>query len=595
MGGLQSSRLGPRQRKDLAGHTAVVLKEFSSHCGRQLCAALLEQAQKEAGLRDTPEAPAVLLQHDSAAGGEVMLEGTLLQYLHGKWRKRHLQVTRSFAVESRDSREVFEEGWKCHRDFTLTGCQICTTIREHRYLVEDACRHISGPEGKMPFWDCPTEFPVFIQHQYSAPLCLCVESRETQRLWAQILQRAVQHHSTVLHRKDSFASRVFLEAVFSYRQERGAYGPGVLGMGSEEEVLSSLVMEEILPYLRYQIFPRLILNQGRLTWIKLQAEVYSQVCAQVKAELKILMNELGQQRPLLEKLVRSDLHQLTALQNCIAHRITEDMCAEISQGLSHTVIPLLDRTFQEVATPICDGFAAAWQLFLETCDDVTDKGCSGQSLRAILSPLDGLGLGAARASQYLAMLEFSAGGRAWLQASWGIHGDFFRLFVYQAQSTLQQLMDRAVVMFRSLPSVQTHFFTDPSQLSSALHRVRDQVLEQLDQDLRNIRALLVLESVLQLSLPALIHKLGWLKLEYYQPRGHPEYAPFLQPNLIYYQVLRASLTREIQAVMRDTLPDDCVPLSAEVCFPSSEPPGGRLRNCSQLCTSPRPQPWPGFQ
>ncbi|XP_035258810.1 protein Niban 1-like isoform X1 [Anguilla anguilla] len=583
MGGLQTSHLGPAQRKNLAGHTAAVLKEFSSHFGRQLGTAILERAQEEAGLRETAGTPAVLLQQDPVAGGEVMLEGTLLQYLDGKWRKRHLQVTRSFTVESRDSKEVFGGGWECHTDFILTGCQICTTVQQHRHLVEDACRHISvRPRGKMPFWDCPTEFPIFIQHQYSAPLCLCVESREAQRLWARLLQRAVQHQSTVLQRKNSFESRVFLEAEFSFRQERGTYEPGVLGMGSEEEVLCSLVMEEILPYLQHQIFPRLILRKGTLTWIKLLAEVHSQVCDQVKAELKDMMNELSQQRPLLEKLVRSDLHQLTALQDCIAHRITEGVCAEMSLCLSRTVIPLLDRTVHEVATPVCDGFAAAWQLFLETCDDVTAKGCSGQSLHEILSPLDSLGPGTARASRYLAMLELSAGGRAWLQASWGIHRDFFRLFVYQAQSTLLQLMDRAVAMFRRLPSVQIQFCTDPSQLSSALHRVRDQVLEQLDQDLRSIRAQLVLDCVLQLSVPVLIQKLQWLRPEHYQPRGHPEYAPFLHPNIIHHRVLRASLTREIRAVIRDSLPQDCVSLSPEVHLPSSEPPGGRLQNCTQL-------------
>ncbi|KAJ8384626.1 hypothetical protein AAFF_G00199580 [Aldrovandia affinis] len=528
--GLHSSLLGTRQHKTLAGHTTVVLNDFSPHLRRQLSAALLEQVQNEAGLRETAGCPAVLLQHDVVAGGIAMLEGTMMQYIDGKWRKRHLQVTRSFAVESRDSKEVFEGGWGCRRDITLTGCQICG---------EHLSAHLRKVQGKDAF--------LGLSHR-----------------------RAVQQHSTVLQRKDTFESRAFLETVRLYRQEKGNYEPGVLEMGSEEEVLSSLVMEEILPCLHYEIFTRLILDQRRLTWIKLQAEVYAQVCAQVRTELKILMKELGQQRPLLEKLVRSDLHQLTALKECITHRITEDMCAKISQCVSCAIVPLLRPTVQEVATPIRDGFAAARKHFLETCDDITGQGCFSQSLHEILSPLCGLGLGSAGASQYLAMLELSARGQAWLKASWGIRGDFWRPVVYQAQSTLQQLLDRAAVMFRHLLSDQNRFFMDPSQLTATLHRVRDQVLKQVDQDLRSIRTRLVLESVVQLSLPALIQRLGWLESSQYQPLVHPDYTPFLHPNIIYHQVLRASLTREIQAVMRDTSPQPCVPVSAEVWFSSSE-------------------------
>ncbi|KAG9328082.1 hypothetical protein JZ751_016607 [Albula glossodonta] len=594
MGGLHSSYLSAGHRRKLSERTAAIMRDFSSHFRRQLGAAVLEQAQWDAGLREAPGSPAALLEHDPELGSVPMMEGTLLQYLDGKWRMRHLQVTQSFAVESRDSREVFEGGWECRRDLILTGCQICTTIQEHRLLVEDTCKHISGKRGgKMPFWDCPTEFPVFIHHRYCAPLCLCAETREAQWLWARLLRRAVQQQSTVLQRKDTFELRVFLEALRFLRQERGSYEPGVLVMGSEEEVLSSLVMEEILPCLRYQIFPRLFLDQRRLTWIKLQAEVYDQVCAQVRTELKVLMKELTQQRPLLEKLVRSELHQITALQDLIAHKITEDRCGEISYFLSHAIIPLLVPTFQAVATPICDGFAAARQHFLDTCDEVIAKGCSGETVHEILSPLCDLGLGSARASQYLPLLELSAGGQAWLQASWGIHRDFCRLLVYQAQSTLQQLLDRAAVMFRRLLAVQIRFFLDPSQLSAALHRVRDQVLKQLDQDLRSIRTRLVLESVLQLSLPALIQKLSSLEPSLPQPLGYRDHTPFLHSNILHHQVLRASLTREIHKVIRDTLPQDCVPLSAELQFPSSEhvyedlsPPCGWLRTCSQLSDSP---------
>ncbi|KAG9329434.1 hypothetical protein JZ751_004778, partial [Albula glossodonta] len=85
-----------------------------------------------------------------------------------------------------------------------------------------------------------------------------------------------------------------------------------------------------------------------------------------------------------------------------------------------------------------------------------------------------------------------------------------------------------------------------------------------------------------------------------QPLGYRDHTPFLHSNILHHQVLRASLTREIHKVIRDTLPQDCVPLSAELQFPSSEhvyedlsPPCGRLRTCSQLSDSPTLTPGMG--
>lgn len=45
------------------------------------------------------------LQEVAAQAG-IVLEGTLPQYLDGIWTHRHLQVTNSFTVESRDSKQL---------------------------------------------------------------------------------------------------------------------------------------------------------------------------------------------------------------------------------------------------------------------------------------------------------------------------------------------------------------------------------------------------------------------------------------------------------------------------------------------------------
>ncbi|XP_018583432.1 protein Niban-like [Scleropages formosus] len=144
MGTLISRHLDAKDRKYLSGHTARVLRDFSSHLHLQLNAALLEREQSHMGLRDATGRQTVLQQHDTWRGGEVLLEGTVLQYADGSWRARHLQVTKDFTVESSNSSEVFEGGRPRGTPIVLSGSQICTSVREHRLLLDTACQHITG-------------------------------------------------------------------------------------------------------------------------------------------------------------------------------------------------------------------------------------------------------------------------------------------------------------------------------------------------------------------------------------------------------------------------------------------------------------------
>lgn len=48
-------------------------------------------------------------KQDVVAHAGIVLEGTLPQYLDGIWKHCHLQVTNSFAVESRESKQVQRE------------------------------------------------------------------------------------------------------------------------------------------------------------------------------------------------------------------------------------------------------------------------------------------------------------------------------------------------------------------------------------------------------------------------------------------------------------------------------------------------------
>lgn len=61
----------------------------------------------------------------------------------------------------------------------------------------------------------------------------------------------------------------------------------------------------------------------------------------------------------------------------------EDLCEPMLESLLQTIIPRLDRTLQEVASPICDGFASTWEYFQETCDEIIELGSKSSSEKNI--------------------------------------------------------------------------------------------------------------------------------------------------------------------------------------------------------------------
>ncbi|KAM4603308.1 protein Niban 1-like [Polymixia lowei] len=481
MGGRHTHHLNSRQRRYITEHIAGIVEDLAPLYQRHYSSNLLGRLRNK---HIEPAAPRpLILRPDAFPHGEILLEGTLPHYLDGTWRHCHLQVTNRFTVESRNAKEVFRGGWGCKKELILSGCQICTSIQEHCALLENMCKHITGKSGgKMAFWDCPTEFPVFIQHPYSAPVCLATASHQEQTQWANILKAAIQHQSSALWCEASLESQAFLDAVSSLKKLRGGYQRGVLPMGNEEEVLASMLMEEVMSYLREQVFPRICGLHSRTTqaWIRLLSEVYQVAGDQIKAALPILKEKLSHCHSHLEKQISPGLQQASLLQDHIAHSITEDIWGRMLESLLHVITPRLDRTLQEVATPICDGFASTRRYFLETCDDIIDQGPKCTSIKEVLRPLSDLGLREARTWQCLARLEMGSEGQAWLQETWGVHSRTWRPLALKVQNALYKVVNKCAVMFRRLLSQYSSFSLDQSQLSAVLYRIRDKVVKVCD-------------------------------------------------------------------------------------------------------------------
>ncbi|XP_037830770.1 protein Niban 1 isoform X2 [Kryptolebias marmoratus] len=569
MGARFTCQLNSKEHNFISECVADILDDLTPLYKHHYCSHLLTHLRRK---HTEPTEPRPHIQHtDVLTHGGIVIEETLPQCLDGIWTYCHLQVTSSFAVESRNAREVFKGGWGCKTELTLSGCHICTSVPEHRELVYDMCRHITGRfRDKLACWDCPTAFPVLIQHPYSGPVCLATASYEEQTRWANILRAATQHQSSVLWRDESPEAKAFLDAVSSLKKLRGKCHSEAHSVGDEEEVLIGIVMEEMIPYLKEEVFPRITAHRSRRrkAWIKLLSEVYETVKLQVKTAMVVLKEELSLFQSDMEERISAGLEQANLLQDRIAHTITgvsvEDMCEPVLQSLQHVVSPRLHPTLQEVAVPICDGFASIWECFLETCDNVIDAASPNTSTKDIkeevLTLLSSFGPDNSRMWECLDRLELSSEGRSWLQNTWGVHSETWRPLLLKAQNDLHKVADMCAKMFWRLVSRYPCFSIESSQLTAVLSRVKDKVLKNLEADMLALRSEIILDVMLQITLPAFQQGVNEQNLSCYDAMISPEQALFIHPDIIFNSIMKDNLSTYIQTEMRYFLPQHLVPL-----------------------------------
>lgn len=75
--------------------------------------------------------------------------------------------------------QVFEGGWGCKTELGLSGCHICTSIEEHRKLVDNMCQHIKGMQllfivyRQSEHMHCCGCSILFKQTHFNVCSCLC--------------------------------------------------------------------------------------------------------------------------------------------------------------------------------------------------------------------------------------------------------------------------------------------------------------------------------------------------------------------------------------------------------------------------------------
>uniref|UniRef100_A0A7M4F5X0 Niban apoptosis regulator 3 n=1 Tax=Crocodylus porosus TaxID=8502 RepID=A0A7M4F5X0_CROPO len=415
MGGRYSRPLDGKQRRYLRGKEWLLLN-FMPYYQRQLAATVLQEISREL---DTQSKPTLQLLQSQA------------------WGK---------GCEPREST-------------TLTGYLLVTTRREYTTLVSNLCQGVVGDyshEDRDALSDPPTEFLLFLYHPLRKHLCLCTDSVESQHTWKSALQDGIRYCSTVLQRRDTVEVEAFLEAVRFYRQGKGSYKVGDLLLGTEPEILSNVLVEDLLPVLQSQVLPNLkgSENRRRQTWCQFLEEVYMLVLSQISSEFLDFQKEKEKLHIQLEKKIRPDLDQMLTLKDQISRKLQAVVQSPAESCCRQEVEPDLDCVMEELMHPISQGFDMVRSRFVDRVDEM--------------------------------------------------------ITVVQSSSTSalqKELMQNSIHTFQQLSEQHLSMANNRNQITQVLEKVKGRVLKKFDYDSSSMRKQFAQEWLLQIFLPFLLKSL----------------------------------------------------------------------------------------
>ncbi|KAB0406670.1 hypothetical protein E2I00_018677, partial [Balaenoptera physalus] len=218
-----------------AGQVDTLLRNFLPCYRGQLSASVLWQISRELG----PQEPAGCQLLHSKKLPQVREHRGPLTQLQGhppQWQPIFCVLRGDGRLEWFSHREEYENGDRPLGSTVLTGYTVLTSQSEYLHLLDTLCPESSGhhtQEEPDPLLEMPVSFPLFLQHPFRGHLCFSAATAEAQRAWRLALKGGIRLRGT------------------------GHFGDDDVTLGSDAEVLTAVLMRELLPALRAQTLPGL--------------------------------------------------------------------------------------------------------------------------------------------------------------------------------------------------------------------------------------------------------------------------------------------------------------------------------------------------
>lgn len=559
MGGSASSQLDEGKCAYIRGKTEAVIKNFSPYYSRQYSVAFCNHVRSEVE-QQRDSTSQFLKTKPPLEPGTILYEAELSQFAEDikKWKERYVVVKNDFAVESYENKEAYQKGAPPKCRILPAGAKVLTSEDEYNLLSD---RHFPDPiatsekENTQPFVALPKEFPVYLWQPFLRHSYFCFQEAAEQKKFSALLTDCIRHLNHDYTKQMTFEAQAFLEAVQFFRQEKGHYGSWEMTTGDEIQILSNLVMEELLPTLQTDLLPKMRgkKNDRKRAWFGLLEEAYNLVQHQVSEGLSALKEECRALTKDLEGTIRSDMDQIVTSKNFLIGKIKAMVAQPAESSCAESVQPFLASILEELMGPVSSGFSEVRSLFEKEVDELSQNFQTtkdGARLKELLDQLMNLPLDSVKMEPCYDKVNLLQEHLQDLKSRFRFpHID---LVIQRTQNYMQELMENAVFTFEQLLS--PHLQGEASKTTVAIEKVKLRVLKQYDYDSSTIRKRIFQEALVQITLPTMQKALASMckpELQKYEQFIFADHTHMIHVENVYEEILHQILLDETLKVIKE--------------------------------------------
>uniref|UniRef100_A0A8C5SAL8 Niban apoptosis regulator 2 n=1 Tax=Laticauda laticaudata TaxID=8630 RepID=A0A8C5SAL8_LATLA len=538
-----------------AGKTEKILTQFSQFCQEQYGLALFNSVRFEIEGGTAPQAQ--LLHRKVPLEDRIIFSGNLFQYIeeNKKWRNRFSVVPLNYGLVLYENKLAYERGLQPRILINSAGYKILTSLDQYLELISNNLTGSPSKSSHVSIVKCPTQFPIILWHPYTCHYYFCVMTSKEQEKWQAIFQDCVRHCNNGIPEESKVEASAFTDAVRMYRQSKEQYGTWDMLCGNEAQILSNLVMEELLPELKNTIGPRLKgkEQERQRAWIQISDAVYRMVCDQVTAHYDSFVAKCELQIPEMKSIIRTDMDQIIQSKEHLANKIRASVFSKAEVCVRNHVQPYISSILEALMIPTSQGFAEVREVFFK---DVTDMNMNivneggMEKLGEYMEKLSQLAFHPVKMqSCYEKMDQLKLEG---LQQRFDVSSA--SVFKQRAQILMRQQMDDTVYTFETLLHQELGKSLSKDELCKTIQRILERVLKKYDYDSSTVRKKFFREALLQVTVPFLLKKLAPTckgDLSRFQELIFEDFAHFILVENTYEEVVLQSVMKDIMMAVKE--------------------------------------------
>ncbi|XP_028450152.1 protein Niban [Perca flavescens] len=553
MGASSSGLLDEAKISNIKGLVDSAFQSFSVFYRQQYSAAYIGHLHQE--VEPKKEGRGLLLTPGPQyAREEVLYQGSVKfscwDEQGKKCRERYAVLKGVYKVEIHENMETFSRGCSAKLVLQPAGCSVFTTEEESRAHLEKTCAGIlnGAKEDSSSLVSSPDVPAVYLHRPFTGYTCFLFQQEEERDHFLSALKTCIRHGNLDPWCDPSYESQAYVRALRLYQQDKGCYESWEKLLGTEEQVLASQVMEEVLSWLQSQLQSRV---KGKKTerirqWLATVQATYTLVLVQLTASLEALREECRQTASANQALIRSNLDQIMSSHCFLEEKVKACLCEEAEKVCSESVAPYISSILEVLTENISVGIQGMQHTLHTQMDSAFTHTIGGtEETKMALSTLRSISL-----DQCYRQVENLAGQLEDLKQRFGLSST--QRLVHSAHLEMEKLLNSAVYTLELF--LQASARLQPSQIPVKMERAKERVLKQLDYDSRVVQRRLYQEALLEITLPALTRKMDnkWKsELQQFEQYIFSDYSSFILVHNIYDDVLRNILSKEIETAVQD--------------------------------------------